>query len=503
MIRLSSIILYLAGIFSGEPDIITIKIDSQAGFESILERLHTELSNHPKELVFQFEKGTYFFDERMLCLDGMHFPETSLRFVGNGAVLTAKGKDYSNGDYFDSVLDSGTGITSGTKDVFVWSDIYFSDSRVKSVDRGQCLYNLKCKSLKKDMVCDLSQCYILLTEWYKSRMMKVHSIEDGSIVFIEEERASELNMDYDYARCFPRFKLLNCVNAPFSIQSGIVRVKRGLNSVHISEVGRFLTAYGASFKSISFEDFKFIGNRDRDLELMDFTRTMTEGITISDCEFCGLRSKLIQVAYTPDFTFSNNYVHDCYRGGINSFASTRTCVCNNRFHNTGLAMSNDFCITCAGEDFHVYGNKISNFGYGGIAVGMHYKEKRTCRLNGIVEYNELWYTRNYLKNYKEHTLMDSGAIYAYTQNDDTQIRNNFIHDYTGMKDNRGIFMDDGAINVTVRDNVIMRIANSWSIDSRRVADIENEPGSQVQKANIGNTITDNKTDGRIRFEKRK
>lgn len=99
--------------------------------------------------------------------------------------------------------------------------------------------------------------------------------------------------------------------------------------------------------------------------------------------------------------------------------------------------------------------------------------------------------------------MDSGAIYAYTQNDDTQIRNNFIHDYTGMKDNRGIFMDDGAINVTVRDNVIMRIANSWSIDSRRVADIENEPGSQVQKANIGNTITNNKTDGRIRFEKRK
>ena len=184
MIRLSSILLCLAGILSGEPDIITIRIDSQDSFESIPERLHTELNRHPKELVFQFDRGTYYFDERMLCLDGMHFPETSLRFVGNGATLTAKGKDYSNGDYFDSVLDSGTGVTSGTKDVFVWSDIYFSDSRVKAVDGGLHLYCLKCKSLKKDMVCDLSQCYILLTEWYKSRMMKVHSIEDGSIVFI-------------------------------------------------------------------------------------------------------------------------------------------------------------------------------------------------------------------------------------------------------------------------------------------------------------------------------
>ena len=502
MFRILFILLSLTGLAQNEAGSVTIQIDSQKSFESIQQTLQKTLMERPDTIVVLFDKGTYYYDDRMIRLDGMCFPETRLLFIGNGATLTAKGEDYSDGDRFHSSLDSGSGIVCGSDDVFPWSSVYFSNGKVKLVDGENHLFQIRCPSLKKNMAQDISYCYILLTEWYKSRMMKVHSIENGSVTFIAEDGEDELNMDFGYARLFPRFKLMNVRTAPFSVQNGTVHIKAGLKSVHICQAGRFISAYGATFKSISFKDFKFIGNRDNVFALMDFTETKTAGITVADCEFCGLHSKLIQVAYTPDFTFSGNCVHDCYRGGINSFASPRTSVTDNVFHNVGLAMSNDFCICCAGEDYRISRNIISDFGYGGIGLGMHYQQKRDCPLTGIVEYNELWYSRSYLELYQEHTLMDSGAIYTWTQNDSVLIRNNYIHDYTGMKDNRGIFMDDGANHITVRDNIILRIANSWSVDSRRVAHIETDPDSQVRQTNIGNVIVNNKTDGKIRFEPR-
>lgn len=67
-------------------------------------------------------------------------------------------------------------------------------------------------------------------------------------------------------------------------------------------------------------------------------------------------------------------------------------------------------------------------------------------------------------------LMDSGAIYTWTQNDQVIIRYNYIHDYTGASDNRGMFCDDGAANFKIIGNRILRIANSYCVDSRIIKD---------------------------------
>lgn len=491
----------LAGLTSSNGGVITIRIDSQERFASIPQILQSCLNSQPQEITFQFEPGTYFFDERILRLDGIQAPGTSIRFIGNGATLTARGEDYADGSPLTSTLDAGTGILSDGNDVFAWSPVFHADSQVRTQDKDRHLFRLKCKSLSPASVGDISQCYILVTQWYKSRMMKVHSIEEGAVTFYAEEGAEDLNMDFDYARRFPRFKLLNMKDAPICVQDGVIRLKEGVDSIHLCQAGRLLTAYGAAFKSISFQDFRFVGNRDNVYALMDFTNTQTEGITITDCEFCGIHSNLIQVAFSPFFTFSGNHIHDCYRGGVNSFAAPGTHISNNIFHHVGLAMTNDFCIGCAGEDYLVRGNKISDFGYGGIAIGMHYRQERSCKITGTVEYNELWYTSSYMDAYQDYTLMDSGAIYVFTQNDKTHIRNNYIHDYIGMKDNRGIFLDDGASHVTVSSNVIQRTPNSWSIDSRLVPEVVTMPGSQVKEANVGVLILGNKVDGKIRFEK--
>ena len=91
--------------------------------------------------------------------------------------------------------------------------------------------------------------------------------------------------------------------------------------------------------------------------------------------------------------------------------------------------------------------------------------------------------------------MDSGVIYVWTQTDGITIHNNYIHDISGIKDNRGIFCDDGAKNVTITGNVIQRIQNSYCIDLRNVTFV----AEKVPDHNIGNICTDNLVDGDIRF----
>ncbi len=481
---------------------ITIHVQDQAGMDLLPGTLYKALDAGYDELLITFQTGTFYYDDRLLLLDGLTFPKAQIRFVGNGSTLTAKGEDFRNGDAISAPLEARTGVICPSGDLFLWSDVFQANGKVQVIDSEKRACRLRCKSLKKNQVADLSSCYILLTEWYLSKMFKVTRIEDGAVSFIADEDLDFINADYSYARVFPRFKLLNTKQAPFYIQNGRVKLSDSLDQVHVCRTGRLLSAYGATFKSISFEGFRFLGNQDNVFALLDFTETLTEGISISHCEFCGIRSKLVQIAYSPAFSFSHNIIRDCYRSGVISLYSAKTRITDNVFDNTGLATSNDFCIQCAGEDYLIADNRISDFGYGGISIGLHFTKKKTCPITGTVRNNELWYTPDYFASYPSHTLMDSGAIYVTTQNDRAIIRDNYIHDYIGMRDNRGIFLDDGASHVIVINNTVERVPHGWSIDSRLVKEVETMPDSQVDRVNVGNLIHGNLVDGKIRFEKK-
>ena len=169
---------------------------------------------------------------------------------------------------------------------------------------------------------------------------------------------------------------------------------------------------------------------------------------------------------------------------------------DNSFRNCGLGLSNNFVVKCAGDDYLVARNSLCNFCYGGIAVGAWHATTNPARPSGVVEDNELWYEGDFLERPEQHTLMDSGAIYLFTLNEKCEVRYNYVHDYTGMKDNRGIFCDDGARNFNIHGNVVRGIANSYCIDSRREKASEGVNGPN----NVGNVISGNVVDGAIRFE---
>jgi len=167
----------------------------------------------------------------------------------------------------------------------------------------------------------------------------------------------------------------------------------------------------------------------------------------------------------------------------------------------GKRVLNSFCISCHGNDFLISGNSFEDFGYGGIACGVGYKSKKTELCMGIVEDNTLSYSQEYLDNLKDHSLMDSGAIYLSTKSDGIIIRNNRVKNYSGSYYNRGIFCDDGAYNFELYGNVITGITNGYCIDSWRNAGVEEAktPGTGIQRSNVNISIHDNIIDGNIRF----
>jgi hypothetical protein len=105
----------------------------------------------------------------------------------------------------------------------------------------------------------------------------------------------------------------------------------------------------------------------------------------------------------------------------------------------------------------------------------------------------MWCDEDYIAHKEWYTLQDTGALYLWPKNDSVTVRNNYIHDIDGMLLNRGIFCDDGASHFRLYGNVVINIANSYSIDSRNCE--KKFPG-----ANEDNRMEGNIVDGPIKFE---
>jgi hypothetical protein len=164
-------------------------------------------------------------------------------------------------------------------------------------------------------------------------------------------------------------------------------------------------------------------------------------------------------------------------------------------------LKNDKCIYCRGGDFEVSHNEIVDFNYCAIGAGIWYTDidkNRPCF--GVIENNHIYYTDSYRANKHLWTLIDSGAIYVSTINNGTIIRNNYIHDYTGMGSNRGIYCDEGTNNCTICGNIILDIENSSSISLRRSFSLDRMNVGIL--ANVNNKIFGNVFNNRFRYEGR-
>lgn len=487
-----------------------IDVNNQSSFDILQQSVTNAVKSGDKDIVVKLSQGTYIAKERHLTLNGINAPDVSISIDGSDAIILPSGIEYRNGDKYRGALSVRTSWMTNSRDVNVWSRVQYAEGRVEIVNESNKLCRLKVRESASSAIHNAS--YILIPHWFQTSVYPIDKIEGRYIYFSANDLKKSfllgynVNGDYLYGSKSIRYKLFNAKDANdcLRIINGLVSLPSGLSSARECGIHRYITIQNCSFRSVEIKGIKFWGNNYAyDNPAISVNNVNCGKLSIIGCEFRGMRGDVITIVSSSNIYIEGNAFNDCYLYGVQSDnQSSNIIVKDNTFTDMGKRMHNTFCVLCHSKNFLISDNKMTDFGYGGIGVGVHYKSNMTNPCYGIVENNELSYTEGYMAEIDNYGIMDSGAIYVMTKNDGTIIRNNFIHNYSGMKDNRGIFCDDGAYNFQIYENVIIGIANSYCIDSRRVASVERKktPESGIEKANINIVIRDNIVDGQIRFE---
>lgn len=489
----------------------TITVRDQRSFDGIQQSVFDAVAKGFKDITVRIEPGVYRFKQNHIRLCGLDWADVSLSFIGDQCIILSDGPDYKKGDRLDEAFTGTETFLDEDYQILDWfGDCFHCSLPISVVNLEEGLCRVKVSGLKNAGEKECANAYLKLTEWYRSGLYKIKEIRKGYLYFVADDlnRVAKIpygyNVNYDliYGQKMPRFRLCNVKGASgdIRIQSGTLVLPEGVRRVHLCQYGCFLDVADVRLKALRISGLVFRGNaRNANPSLIRFDRLACPESEISHCSFQSIRSYLFHCRHTTDVHFHHNTIKGCPGFGlVSDLYTTGTRIEYNLFQDTGTDLLPTFCIQVAGDDYYIGHNTFRNFGYSAIAVGIGPEHKYNGRSKGVVEENDLSYDDSYLSKLDLYGLMDSGAIYLTTRNDGAVIRNNRIRNIDGIKDNRGIFCDDGARNFSITGNQVFGIANSYAIDSRRVDDFESVCGP----TNVGNTISGNATDSPIRFEGR-
>lgn len=490
-----------------------IRVATQQEFDKLGGTILSALAASESVVEVQLSRDTFYYKENHINLAGLSAGRQSLVIHGGGAVLIGKGRAYKNNDIYTWRFDLGAGFVDlDGGDAPLWGDLLYADGLVEIVDEAKKLCAIPSTQTPDLAAALCGNVYVCLTQWFKSNVYKVSRIEGGKIYFTANDLAYNqgykhysVNLDMGYGKQVPRFRLCNLPTAPDSlltIHHNRIHLPGGVARLYECRSTRFLNVNKSRLASVEMDGLTFLGNKDSRNGLLHFLDSRVEQVVVRDCKFEGVRSVVLRADTTDNVSVSRCRFNNCYRDCVVGYASSNFSVTDNVFCNMGLACNNTFCVRGSGESINISNNEIRDFGYGAIAVGTWWASPKTTVVSGRVSGNHIYFTPSYMAEWAKRLLMDSGAIYLYTQNDDMEVCCNFIHDYTGAHHNCGIFCDDGTLNFNIHTNIILNTPNSYSIDSRSVLSTENNPRSHTPRVNINNRLTDNIVDGSIRFEGR-
>lgn len=491
-------------------------VDSQSRFDSISTWLSQQLEKGEKKISISLAGKTFYFKENHIQLQNIHTPHASISISGQeGTKVVSGGMVYANGSQYSLAFNSqNTFLNGDLQEKSIWGQTYNAADTIRVENTESKLCFIPYRGLKPQTT-ELSQCtYVLITMWFYSTIYKVERITSEGIYFICNDlrfnpgvKTYNVNMDFGYSRlalkpkCIPRFRLCNVLETENAIIGK--QIKTSSSSLHECRNGTFINLKDCSFKSFSVEKIVFIGNANArwKCSLLQFENVICRnGVRLLHNEFSSLKTLAVSLDKTDNVSFKDNKAENCALGILRSGNDCRsTKVENNTFQRCGTRLTNIPVVQVCGTDYLVRKNVFADFGYTGISIGMHWTLEMVYPCSGIAEGNELYYTQHTLANISANTLMDSGAIYVATQNTNTVIRNNSIHDYAGVLDYRGIFCDDGASNCHVIGNRISRTPTSFSIQFRE-RDYSDESTNKSPYFSLGNRAENNQCDGEIRFK---
>ena len=422
-----------------------IKIHDQQQFDKITELIKSAIDSGHKIIEVEIGRGVFHFHENHITLNELEKRDVSVTIRGKNTVITSD-EEFTGEGY----------------SLMPWGELSYADSNIEVVDweKKLCFVPYK-NNIRNDHSANYEK--IQITQWFRAPTYAIENVDDRGVYFIAPEVSfldrfgrKEYNLNYDflYAGLIPRFRLYNKMKERNCVASC------------------FLKITNSSLGVITLDGINFKGNKDGS-SLIYVNSVKALQVMIRKCTFDVIRSKVVDFINTDNVVFDGNSITNT-AGNELSF----TCCCNNVrvtknvFNNCGTKLGNTMCVCCSESEYYIAYNSFCNFGYAAIGVGVWRGFAKKYLSKGIVEHNEIYFTPIYLAENWKHMLMDSGAIYIWTQNDGVIIRYNYIHDYSGAGDNKGIFCDDGANNMKIYGNVVLNTPNSFAIDSRCVKDLQ-------------------------------
>ena len=461
----------------------TIYVDSQAQFDALEGSINAAIAKGKNNIRVELSEGPFCFEGGKLRFASAN-ASTSISIHGNSTVLFAKGRVNP-----DTVNPENTYlILSNLSPVNLWGPVFQADGNVEVTDKAAKTCRIRLKAPAGVKAGD----WIRISRWYTSSTHRIIRVKDGYAFFTVEDLAFvplrmsyNINSDYFYGGLRPRYRIMSAESL------------KGWESYECS-ANNFLNVDGVGLKSFRMEGVDFRGCAYTVWKgLIRFNGIKAERIEVRNCSFRGCRSVVLNICGSSGFLCEDCLFEDNHDGCIvsdNASEGSRVLSCT--FRGGGGSWTNVMEVRMEGKDFRVADNVFSDFGYGAVSAGLYWEKNRRGPCSGVVEGNHIFHSASFRDARDARTLMDSGAIYLFTMNDGVTVRYNCIHDIVGMKDNRGIFCDDGAYGFTIEGNVIYNIGNSYCIDSRRVPEVEKKTG----RFNEGNVIRGNVLDGSVRFE---
>ena len=460
---------------------VVLSVTAQQDFDQLDERVDSVLAAGEREVDVQFAPGTYFFREGHLTLSGLRAPGAVLRLGGDGAVLVGVG------DGQGPAFENGFVDLTGRKAYDPLAPVRKAGFWPVRMPFRKALYVLRGKGLPDVSESEATGMKLILSQWFVGAVYDVVKISRGWIYFRRVPYRTRIWSELRFGRCRPRFMLFS---------------PRKADGTYPSEASNFLTVENSRMGRVVLEGIQFLGNGDGD-RLLRFSGVDADSVVVRRCTFEGIRSRGVLVEGTDHFRLHDNAF--C-RGALNQVYVDKTSddarIERNRFIENGLLMTNDPIVDCKGSHFLVRGNYFEDFSYSAIGAGLHFTDTAGLVTSGVIEQNEICMSERY-RQAPMRSLIDGGAIYVWTQNRDLVIRDNYIHDIAGPHGNRGIFGDDGVVNLKIVGNTLLRVKDSYALDVRQVHRVGRRKDSAIRQVNVGIVIRDNTYDGRVRLHIRK
>lgn len=460
----------------------TIIVNNQQEFDALSTTLSTALRKGVKDITVEIIARQLTFADDQIKLSNLQATDASISIHGNGVLLTGQGrivKAVSHPDFM--YLRNGAYYNP-------WTDFVQLSDTIVIQDKTQHLCNITTPSKNKKDRAPKNK-FIQYTCWYTSNISPITAITKRQISFdagdwaaYRGERTYHVNMEYDYAKQGPRYRLFG--------------TKKVSGKLYESTAATLLHLAGCKLRTFSIDGIHVVGSSATG-PLLFLNHCTADRYAVTGSTFSCIGGTVLLDRCSQNVEFSHNTVDTFHgEGFVSESGATGAKVIGNQFSDCCLGMKQQFAIVIHSKGFTVADNTISDFCYGAIGVGIWggSSSKDTC--SGTVTDNHIFMSDAFRYTKDQHSLMDSGAIYTWTRCDDITIARNNIHDITGMKDNRGIFCDDGTRGVTLDGNRVENIVNSYDIDLRWTDFYK----KQVPDHNTGNAMLNNITTGKVRFE---